>query len=216
EAEAENARSKERLHLQAEQNDQLCKTIQLLEANRATAHDELAHLHEQVAPLADNAPLVDELRAELDAARAEAGRLADQLAQSPDGEMLQEQLAGVDVERRQLENELDLLRHRGAELVEQLAEQKRIAAAERDAWSEELRQLRKAVEMQSDALAQRGARPSAAAPSVAETIVQPLVESSRPHATNGVKPEDKVLDSVMEQFATIQKSKVRKLAKSKR
>ena len=214
EAEAEIARSKERLKAQTELNEKLRTDLELLEAMGEAAQGELAQQRGGAAPQA--AALVAEMRAELDAARAEAGRLADQLAQAPDGALLKEQLAGVDVERQQLENELDLLRHRGAELVEQLAEQKRNASAEREAWSEELRQLRKAVEMQSDALAQRGPRPPAAAPPIAELIVQPLVETSKPHGTNGVKPEDKVLDSVMAQFATIQKSKVRKLAKSKR
>ncbi|MEX0677078.1 MAG: hypothetical protein WD063_08385 [Pirellulales bacterium] len=219
EAEAEIVRSKERLQAQSEQNEHLRKEIQGLEAGRQTASDELARLRGQGAPLAESAAEAAQLRAELDAANSELTRLTEQMAQSPDTAFLQEQLAAAEMERQQLENELDLLRHRGAELVEQLAEQKRVGAAERDRWSEELRQLRKAVEMQSEALAQRIGSPPPAPPVAAPSVVATNLETLQPHANNhnnGTKPEDTVLGSVMEQFETLQRTKVRKLAKSKR
>jgi chromosome segregation ATPase len=210
EAETEIVRSKERLQIQNELNEQLRKQIHELEANRQAASGELAQLRGQFGPLAESAAQAAQLRAELDSANTELGRLTEQIAQAPDAAALEEQLAVAEVERQQLENELDLLRHRGAELVEQLAEQKRVAAAEREGWSEELRQLRRAVELQSKALAQRGGSPMPGAESIPET--------TPPHASpsNGAKPVDNVLGSVMEQFESLQRTKVRKLAKSER
>lgn len=218
EAEAGIVRSKERLQVQTEQNEQLRKEIEALEANREAARDELAQLRGQVGPLTESAAQAAQLRAELDAANTELARLSDQIAQAPDGALLQQQVAAAAVERQQLENELDLLRHRGAELVEQLAEQKRVGAAEREGWSEELRQLRKAVEMQSEALAQRDGATAAVAPTATSSAAEPALETAQPHASNknGTKPEDSVLGSVMEQFQMLQRTKVRKLTKSKR
>ncbi len=208
-AEAEIAQGKERLQIQVEHNQQLQEESKHLEANRETARDELAQLRGQFAPLAESAAQAAQLRAELDSANTELGRLTDQFAQAPDAAALEEQLTAAEVERQKLEKELDLLRHRGAELVEQLAEEKRVATAQREGWSEELRQLRKAVEMQSEVLAQRGS-PQPVAESIPETAPR------RAKHSNGAKPVDNVLGSVMEQFETLQKTKVRKLAKSKR
>src|SRR5690606_30149728 len=127
---------------------------------------------------------------------AELARLEAQLAESGDSVGLEERLQAAESERIQLENELDLLRHRGAELVEQLAEQKRTAASERENWSEELRQLRKAVEMQSEALAHRGG----VTPVMQTAPVAPTNDAPRANATTNSRPEDSVLGSVMEQF----------------
>jgi hypothetical protein len=66
------------------------------------------------------------------------------------------------------------------------------------------------VELQSEALSRHGGSP--AEPPGAETQREPT------HAppTNGAQSDHSVLDSVMEQFQTLQKTKVRKLARSKR
>ena len=102
-----------------------------------------------------------------------------------------------------MESELDVLRHRGAELSEALAEQKRTAAAERDHWNEELRHLRQAVEKQSEMLNSRPPQPPAETP--------PVGSGANRGASNG-QGTDKVIGSVLEQFEMLQRNKIRKLA----
>jgi chromosome segregation ATPase len=146
-------------------------------------------------------------------------RANDQAQSSPEVEPLRQKLAASEVERQQLENELDLLRHRGAELSQQLVELKRTAAAEREQWNEELRQLRKAVEMQSEALAHHAAAPRPAVPNGAPSASQQDTVSDntrRTSSTGASRAEESVLGSVMEQFEALQKSKVRNLARPKR
>jgi hypothetical protein len=102
-----------------------------------------------------------------------------------------------------LENELDVLRHRGAELTETLAEQKRLVAEEREHWNEELRHLRRAVERQSEVLNQRPAHAPSPPPANGAGPDRP--------ASNG-QSADKVVGSVLEQFEMLQRNKIRKLA----
>lgn len=210
-AQTELAASQAELQAQIATNETLRRELAELRAAWDTAQQQLNDLHNGTP--AGESSTIEPLRAELSSAQQEITRLTERLGAAQDTGALEAQLQEAENERRQLENELDLLRHRGAELIEQLAEQKRTAAADRENWSEELRQLRKAVEMQSEALAQRGAAaaivpPQPAAP-VADTARQTL-----PHSSN--RAEESVLGSVMEQFESLQKSKVRKLANPKR
>jgi hypothetical protein len=95
------------------------------------------------------------------------------------------------------------LRNRGAELSEALAEQKRLSTAEREHWNEEFKQIRRAVEKQSELLVQR--------PAAAMAGEQPVhVAATRAASSPGVTSS--VIGSVLEQFEMLQKSKIRKLA----
>jgi hypothetical protein len=99
---------------------------------------------------------------------------------------------------------LDSLRNRGAELAEMLAEQKQSAIQEREQWNDELRQLRRAVERQAEALVRRTATAPAGTPA-------PDPVAGRPAGSNG-KDDNRVVGSVLAQFETLQKNKVRKVA----
>lgn len=210
-AQTELAQSRQQLQSQTAENTQLRSEIEQLEATRDAAQEQLALLQGQAIPSSELA-VAEALRNELANAQAEIDQLTEQLTETADTGAIEERLAAAESERQQLENELDLLRHRGAELIEQLAEQKRTAASERESWSEELRQLRKAVEMQSEALAQRGNTiPVMSAPNTPT-----IVDAPRSPQANGSRADDSVLGSVMEQFESLQKNKVRKLTTPKR
>lgn len=201
-AQAASTQANERLEIQIEQNQQLRQQVARAESDREALRGDVAQLRAQFGPLAESVTEAARLRGELASAQAESMRLRDQLVASPSDALLQEQQAAV-LQRRQLESELDALRHRGAELFEALAEQKQAATQEREQWNEELRQLRRAVERQSEVLARRGSQSPAAGPSPEQLPARP---------SNEAKEDDKVVDSVLAQFETLQRNKVRKLA----
>jgi chromosome segregation ATPase len=204
-AEAEATQSKQRLEIQNEHHQQLQAQISRLESEGEASRAELAQLRGQFGSLAETAADAARLRGELAAAVAELARLREQVASVPDEELLRGQLAAAQAERGDMESELELLRSRGAELSEALAEQKRVMADERDHWNEELRHLRRAVERQSELLAQGSA-------SVAENGVALPADPPRARPANNNYGDGVVVDSVVEQFALLQKNKVRKLA----
>jgi len=198
-AEAEEAQCKQRLDMQSEQNQQLREQITRMESEAELSRGELARLRGQFTPLAESAVETAELRVQLAAEQAELVRLRETAAVRGDS-LLSEQLAAERTQRSELESELDVLRHRSAELSETLAEQKRLWAVERDQWNEELRQLRRALERQADLLAQRGAQTADDQPGAA-----------RPAAT---READAVVGALREQFEMLQRNKVRQLAKT--
>jgi chromosome segregation ATPase len=203
-ARGESARAAERLELQIEQNQQLRRQFEQAEKEREALRGDIAQLRTQFGPLAESVTECAALRTALVAAQSELAQLREQVATPrPDGH-LQEQLTAADLLRQQLESELDALRHRGAELAEALAEQKQAAAQEREQWNDELRQLRRAVEKQSEVLARR-----AVAPSPVSAAEQPAVRPAP-----GAKEDNRVVGSVLAQFETLQKNKVRKVANS--
>lgn len=206
-AQAEGAQSKQRLELQIEQNQQLRQQTERLQADAESARGELAQLRTQFTALAESAAEAVKLRGELADAKSLLARQQEQLAAAPAdntlSESLNQELAAERLQRQQLENELDVLRHRGAELTEALAEQKRAVADEREHWNEELRQLRRAVERQSEMLNQRAVQPPAGPPAG-----EPL--PNRP--TSNGQGADKVIGTVLEQFEMLQRNKIRKLA----
>src|SRR5690606_29628095 len=110
------------------ENEQLRIEIEQIRVQESAAREELEQLRNQAVPGTLENVEETKLRSELAEAQAELARLEAQLAESGDSVGLEERLQAAESERIQLENELDLLRHRGAELVEQLAEQKRTAA----------------------------------------------------------------------------------------
>jgi len=204
---SEGAQSQQRLELQVEQSQQLRQQNERMQAEAESARGELAQLRTQFTALAESAAEAVKLRGELADAKSLVARQQEQLAAAPLGnvqsEALNQELAAERLQRQQLENELDVLRHRGAELTETLAEQKRAVAEEREHWNEELRQLRRAVERQSEMLNQRAAQ-SPGGQSSTETV------PNRP--TSNGQGADKVIGSVLEQFEMLQRNKIRKLA----
>ncbi len=199
-AQNESAQLQQRLELQSEQQRQLREQIERLQAEHQAASGELAQMRSQVAPWVQAVAEAAQLRAELAAAQGESARLREQLASAAPDAGASEKLQSLENERRQLELELDAVRHRTAELDAALEDQKRLMASERERWNEELRHLRKAVERQAELLV-HGA--SAAAPQT---------PTATPTRAADSRAEDAVLDSVLEQFEMLQRTKIRKLA----
>jgi chromosome segregation ATPase len=192
---AESVTAKEMLESANEHNQQLHEELKKLRSEVDFARTELAQARSQSGPSTEAA----ELRSQLAQAQAQIARLQQAGASRHDSSVD----AALEAERSQreaLESELDLLRHRGAELTESLGEQKRLWNAEREQWNEELRHLRRAVEKQAEVLAQ--------GPGHANS-------SSGAFATDGEQSADKadaVLGAVRQQFEMLQRKKVRKLA----
>jgi DNA repair exonuclease SbcCD ATPase subunit len=102
-------------------------------------------------------------------------------------------LSALEQEREALETELELVRNHAAELNETVAQQQREIAAQKSELGTELQQLRRLVEKQADLIADR-------AVSARENI--PVVGQS---STVPTPPNDPVVNSVMAQFAKLQK-----------
>jgi chromosome segregation ATPase len=166
---------------------------------------ELAVSRSQVAQLAGVTMDLAEARADLARSRDEALKMAESRVgtATPDSE-LQQRCEASELERRNLEIELESLRQRSVELTEALCEQKRVASEERAEWSGEIRQLRRSLERQSEILAeQRPAEVAPPRPARAEKQSSPKHHESK-------SADDPVVGSVMAQFATLQKERSRR------
>jgi chromosome segregation ATPase len=188
------------------------RQIEAMEVERALWGEGLGQIRSQLESLVSSSEQAAQLRDRLVAAEADLAASREQPAAVPAAPDTSEQLAAEQALREQLEGELDALRLRGAELSEALNEQKQIAAAERDQWSEELRQLRRALERQTEFLAQRLALPTPGAAAVVPDGPPSTKNNSRSPA--GTRQNDAVVGTVLEQFEQLQKNKVRKLANS--
>ncbi len=104
-----------------------------------------------------------------------------------------EQLSALEQERAALESELEVVRSRAAELNETVTLQQREIAEQKTELSSELQQLRRLMEKQTDLIADRATD--------ANRITSP-VEQLTPEKT---QPNDPVVNSVMAQFAKLQK-----------
>lgn len=165
---------------------------------------ELEQARGQISQLAGSAT-------DLATARAELIALKDQLAAAtaaPEG--LQKHVCDMELERRILEGELDQVRMRSAELLQQLAHEKQEFADRESQWSHELAQLRHALERQADLLAELQKagvlRRLAEAGSAAADC-----NEEEPSAIRG----DSVVNSLMSQFESLQKDCIRRRAHPK-
>lgn len=188
------------------------RQLETLEAERSQWGEELSQIRAQLQSLAGTSEQAAQLRDRLAAAEADLAASREQAAVAPATADASELLAAEQSLREQLEAELDALRLRGAELSEALNEQKRLTAAERDQWSEELRQLRRALERQTEFLSQRLASNGQVA--ATEPPEGPPSKSGNGRPPAGTRPNDAVVGTVLEQFEQLQKNKVRKLASS--
>jgi len=107
-----------------------------------------------------------------------------------------EQIERLVRERDELENELDTVRARAAELNDALAQIKRESAEERAEWSAELKQMRHVLERQAELLSSPPPQPAAARSAV-----------SRSGGNGSKKMKDPVLGSVMAQFEKIRQER---------
>jgi len=192
---AESVTGKEMLESAKEHNQQLHAEVKKLQSELDFARTDLAQARSQSGPSSEAV----ELRSQLAQAQAQIASL-QQTGTSRNDSSVDAALEAERSQREALESELDLLRHRGAELTESLGEQKRLWNAEREQWNEELRHLRRAIEKQAEVLSQ---------------VPGPPTPSAGAFAAGGEPSSDKadvVLGAVRQQFEMLQRKKVRKLA----
>ncbi|TWT29470.1 coiled-coil domain-containing protein [Blastopirellula retiformator] len=101
----------------------------------------------------------------------------------------------------ELEDELARVRNRAAELTATVDRQQREIAAERAEWSTELKSMRTMLERQSGAIATRPAPPDESLSSTSVGTNTVVRESTQSRPMGG----DNVVDSVMAQFAKLQR-----------
>jgi chromosome segregation ATPase len=112
------------------------------------------------------------------------------------------QRASLEQERAVLETELETLRQRVAELTQTIDQQKRALAEQQARWSEELRPIRRLMEMIAKRLAKSDASPPAETSSGA----------SGAEADKAAPVGDPVLESVLAQFEMLQRDVSRRRA----
>lgn len=160
-------------------------------ANVAVAFDEERDaLRQHLAAANDELSRLSGLAADLAQMREEL--LQSRMTSTPDGAgAAPEELVELEKERDTLVAELELVRSRAAQLQDVVEEQKREMAVRHTETTEELRRLRELVERHSD---QIGSQPS----------VHTAPKESAPD-TAAPSSSDPVVNSVMAQFAKIQK-----------
>jgi len=191
-----------------QQNQQLLRTQQQFEEQLARLTAMAAELAElkaiwrQAQPLAETAPDDGEQS------------YREQLRQMAEQQLLLER------ERIELQSELETARGQVAELAEQLAEQKRLAALQQAQWNEELKRIRLLLESSARGVSppverQTAMRKNAAAAEQRcerEQAQQPAAATAEPAAAPQGRPRDVVLDSVLAQFEILQKDIARRRA----
>lgn len=144
-----------------------------------------------------------ELQRQREALEAERQRLQAEAERTLEAEH-QRQTQALAEESRQrevLENELEVVRMRAAELAESLAEQSRQIAQERAQWSEEIARMRRLLET----LVRHPP-----APAGRDEENPPAAEPPRTAPASRASGEDPVLNSVMAQFQMLQKDLARR------
>lgn len=152
-------------------------------------------LQEAISRLEDRIQAVGDSAASADRERAAA--LAAQV------QSLQDRLTTAEQERINLETELEFVRHRAAELLELLGEQRRQMAEERATWWAELKRLRRLMEVLLDHQLETpgGYQGEARTDGVSPRVVG--YEEIEPLSKTGT--EDIALDSVSQQFELLQR-----------
>ena len=145
---------------------------------------------------------IAELTAQLGQVREELSRRGEDASDDPN---MARRVSDLEQERTALESELELVRGRAAELSETAAAQQRAIAAERAEWADELKQMRKALERQTQTVAN------------AETQVHAQGASGPGYAPRGsgpppaqAAPPDAVLESIRAQFEQVQRDRARR------
>ena len=118
------------------------------------------------------------------------------------------ELDSLKKERQELELELELVRARSAELQETVGRQKRELAAQRLEVNEELKELRTLIAGQAELFAQSeggGEGDSHQDSPAKEKHVAPVSGAASVHEESSGKPVDPVVNSVMAQFAKLQR-----------
>jgi chromosome segregation ATPase len=186
-------------------SDELVRRQQAWLAERQRTENELKQRAER---LEHERGEMERLRHEL--ADAQAERQQAQPDEELQGQFQEAERARSELQEecRVLETELESVRNRAAELTESLAEQRRQTAAEREQWTQELKRMRRLLEM----LSTQRLEPVAAGG--AHTVSVRMHESSPPPTPQlvsaAVREEEPALASVMAQFEMLQKDLARR------
>ncbi|MHB8970476.1 MAG: hypothetical protein ACYC3X_12450 [Pirellulaceae bacterium] len=179
--------------LQASLEQLQCET-RSLQSERDTWQERASRCEEQLPRIAD-------LEQELARTRQQLAQAQDQPRQADNAERdVQNEitdaaaLAVLTHEREALEAELELVRSHAAELNETVTQQQREIAAQKTELGSELQQLRKLVEKQADLIADR-----------AVSSDRQTAQPTQSPAAVLTQPSDPVVNSVMAQFAKLQK-----------
>ncbi len=160
-------------------------------AEWAQAKNELTQAREALLGLAERWTKV-----ESGAAAAEPSqRFAEELHR------MEQERAAIEQERAVLERELEAVRSRAAELSEMLAGHQRQMAEERSQWSDELKRMRRLLEVMSQ---RQSAQQTAAEYRLAEPV------AAAPAAAAPAASGDPVLGSVLAQFEILQRDLARR------
>lgn len=176
---------------------QLQAAMVKLEEQRDDLRERLDVCREELAKRADSTELLATTQAELAAARSEILQLQQKLQERSDADHTD---SDAEQERVALETELEMVRRRAAELSESLAEQKDQMKQQQAVWSSELKILRQLVEAQSAVASARPVEETAGKETAASESAR--VTQAVPKSNDGENP---VVDSIMEQFAKLQK-----------
>jgi len=168
----------------------LGEQLSQLQADLTEARRQTSRMASAAIDLADARAEILQLREELDGTRS----MASEELHSRVDQLLQE--------RNELELELETVRNRASELLDDAEEERRRMSEERAHWAGELRQLRRALETQSQLLSEREA---------ALQSIPPSIAAAAPQAGAGVRAnKDPVLDAVMAQFQQLQKDRIQR------
>jgi septal ring factor EnvC (AmiA/AmiB activator) len=172
-----------------------------LATDRKTLHEEREQFaRERAANDKNSSESTSALAAELNAAREKITALTTLLLNRT------EELRTLDNRRSEIQTELELSRAHERELKATLDESKRAAEQERSQWSDELRQLRDAMERQLDPPEAQQVEPAVA--SSPETPVTPA--APRPASSSGARViprETPVIGSIVEQFGKLRQQR---------
>lgn len=176
------------------------------QAGQAVDHrDEISRLthqyEQQEARLA-------ETQQELAQAHVELARMR-KAANDPSAVNQSQKLSEVERERSELENELENVRSRAAELHETVSSQKHEMETQRTEMSGEIKQLRKILEKMAS-----GSGPQAEAAALPATATEDASQKAPAAKTEG-STNDPVVNSVMAQFAKLQKDVAQRRARKK-
>jgi len=209
----------------AEPNGQLLEMLEEAGRERSALQTVLEESQKQSARLAQVADELAHTRAELAEARQEIGQFregpdhagGDRARARPDPKLqkrlhaMEQELAERDQERVVLESELDMVRNRAAEMAETLAQQQQQMADERQQWTQELKRMRRLLEI----LSSRGLEHTAAAEAPCSRAAAGRTPGkSADEAAAARQNGDPVLGSVMAQFEMLQKDIVRRRKES--
>jgi chromosome segregation ATPase len=202
---------------------QMQSRVAELEQGHKLLEEELKKVRSRASDLAESCQRLEDEKQQLSTALAEQSA-----AQATVDPVLQSKVGELEQDREALEEELEEVRNRAADLAKTVNEQKRQMADERAEWSSELRQMRRVLDKQASWIAQQSRQPGAYVPGPGETPIAPTMPaqtmSGQPAAVspNGYPApaplaanRDPVLGSVLTQFELLRKDLERRRAPPK-